>query len=252
MSWGRFDDLYDDSAKIEDAWEAHPRAVGLHAMAVTYCSRHETDSVVHPRWLRRKLPKEAERRRVLAVLVELNLFESLPAGERRELRAQRGPEVVVGPFREDVHLVHDYLDYNDSAAYLADRRTADAERKKRGRSPGVRAASERTLNGRAPDSERPSRTPGARPDPTRPDPGPPGPPPSGGRKRTQEAWKEEVVVWARAVGVEEVGNSTTEAPGTNIVKAYHSSRPWLADDPGGVFRDAAARFYSRALAVGDG
>lgn len=81
---------------------------------------------------------------------------------------------------------------------------------------------------------------------------PPGPPPSGGRRRTREAWKEEVVVWARAVGVEEVGNSTTEAPGTNIVKAYHSSRPWLADDPGGVFRDAAARFYSRALAVGDG
>lgn len=128
MTWSRVDDLYDDNRKIKRAWRRHPRAVGLHAMSLTYSSRHETDGLIDLEWLEEKLPKPTEREAVIKALVECGLYEPVD-GEH---------------FR-----VHDYLDYNPSRADLEAKRARDAERK---RNPtGVRSDSTRTPNGSAPD-----------------------------------------------------------------------------------------------------
>lgn len=145
MAWARFDDLYDDNRKIKKAWRSDRAAIGLHAMAITYCSRHATDGLVDIEWVTERLPAPRERVRVIGVLVECELFEPVDAGVWR---------------------VHDFLDYNPSRADLTERRAKDAARKARGRdspvrlesvrSPlGVRAESERTPSGLHSESARP-------------------------------------------------------------------------------------------------
>lgn len=93
MSWAKLDDRYDDNRKIKRAWRRNRAAVGLHAMAITYCSRHRTDGVVDIDWLEERLPAEKERAKVIGVLVDGGLFEPVDAEHWR---------------------VHDYLDYNPS------------------------------------------------------------------------------------------------------------------------------------------
>ena len=104
VSWARFDDRYHDNRKVKRAWRRHPRAVGLHAMAVTYCAMHETDGVVDAEWLEEKLPSKSERDKVLNALTSVGLFEELEAGDFR---------------------VHDFLEYNHS------REEADAQRQQK-------------------------------------------------------------------------------------------------------------------------
>jgi 5-methylcytosine-specific restriction endonuclease McrA len=129
VTWSKFDDLYDEHEKVEDAWEQERATIGLHAMATTYCSRQGSDGVIAPRWIRRKLPNERERARVLRALVEVGLFDVLPAGETVVLLDRDGEEVVVGPYAEDRHMVHDYLHHNDSAGKLKRNREWDRRRK---------------------------------------------------------------------------------------------------------------------------
>lgn len=146
MTWAKFDDLYDDNRKIKRAWRAHPRAVGLHAMAITYCSRHETDGIVDPEWLEEKLPVARERAAVLVALVDVGLF------------------VAVG---DDSYLVHDYLTYNPERADLEEKRRRDSERKRQRNPDGIRVDSERSPSGfQAPHVRAPA--PAARPVPSRP------------------------------------------------------------------------------------
>lgn len=94
MSWAKLDDRYDDNRKIKRAWRKDRASIGLHAMAITYCSRHRTDGVVDIEWLEDKLPVQRERAKAIAVLVDVGLFEPLDDGEH--------------------WFVHDYLEYNPS------------------------------------------------------------------------------------------------------------------------------------------
>lgn len=71
-------------------------------------------------------------------------------------------------------------------------------------------------------------------------------PPRGGRARTQQTWKDDVIAWAGTVGVTE----PAEPAGANILKAYKTSKAWEQDDPAGAFRAVASRFYSPPLIVG--
>lgn len=112
MAWARFDDRYDDSKKIKRAWRQHPRAVGLHAMAITYCARHETDGEVDLEWLEEKLPRAVERRKVLDALIGAGLFAPNADG--------------------DGFIVNDYLEYNPSRDELRARREARANAGKKG------------------------------------------------------------------------------------------------------------------------
>jgi hypothetical protein len=99
MPYARFDDRYDDHRKIKRALRREPAAVAMHAMAITYSNRFNTDGAVDGDWVDEKLAlmpyKPAQRRRILDLLLELRLFE----------------------VRDDeTFLVHDFLDWNLSSA----------------------------------------------------------------------------------------------------------------------------------------
>lgn len=215
MSWARFDDRYEGHRKVKRAWKGHPRAVGLHAMAVTYCCHYETDGLVDPEWLEEKLPRSAERRKVLEVLVACRLFEEDPE--------------CAGHFR-----VHDFLEYNPSAAESEERRRRDADRKARGRRP----ESERSPRGHLELVQSESE----RPDPTRPDPTPlPPSPPKGGRARDREGFEGELEAWAAEhvpgapvgfvryiVGELRACNreATPDAVRAELQRRYPEAKPW--------------------------
>lgn len=178
MTWSKFDDLYDEHEKIQDAWELDRAAVGLHVMATTHCNRMLTDGVVQPRWLKRMLPSPKEHHRVLGVMVDVGLFDLLPAGQTRTVNDAEGDPVTLGPFAEDRYLVHDFLDRHESKRQVEERRARDAARKRSGR----RKESGGSPSGRRAESERSPdvRAPASRPDPTRPDQKTPPPPASRG------------------------------------------------------------------------
>lgn len=111
MSWAKFDDRYDDNRKVKRAWRKDRASIGLHAMAITYCSRHHTDGIVDIDWLEEKLFKPAERAKAIAALEDAGLFEKIDDERWR---------------------VHDYLEYNPSAADAADRARGKAEAGRRG------------------------------------------------------------------------------------------------------------------------
>lgn len=155
MAWAKLDDLYDDNRKIKRAWRQHPRAVGLHAMAITYCARHETDGVVDLEWIEERLPTAKERNSVIAVLIDCGLFEAAPNGDLR---------------------VHDYLTYNrsKSAAEVERARKTVRQQRWRERATGKFAGSDAST-GTAVDASTDASTDrlvdgSTTPAPTRPDP----------------------------------------------------------------------------------
>lgn len=255
MSWSRFEDGYDEDERVEDAWELDPRTIGLHVMATTCCARRETDGVIPPRWLRLKLPIGLDREKLLAVMVKVGLFDRLPAGETRQLAARRGPSVVVGPFAEDRYIVADYLERNDSAEYLRDRRARDAARKAPGIRaeskpipPGLRAESERSPNGLARAAPRGGAQVGSGlttlPRPERKDP--PNPPPAGGRQRDIAAWESHALAWAKSLGVTGA-NVRPVARRSEILRAVRQSQCWASKDPAGTLRAVVGELYPALL-----
>ena len=93
MSWAKFDDRYDDNRKVKRAWRDNPAAVGLHAMAITYCCRHRTDGLVDLDWIEEKLPNARQRAAILRTLEERGLFSRVD---------------------DEHYIVNDYLVYNPS------------------------------------------------------------------------------------------------------------------------------------------
>ena len=106
MAWSKLDDRYHDNPKMVAAGLT---ATGLHARAITYSARHETNGHIPVAWVDSQIAelRPVERRRVMAVLEELELFERCNGG----------------------YVVHDYLDFNPSRAELEARREADKRRK---------------------------------------------------------------------------------------------------------------------------
>jgi hypothetical protein len=106
MGWAKFDDAYHDNPKMLTIGLL---GTGLHARAITYCSRHETDGYVPAAWVDSQLAelRPADRRRVLEALVVNNAFEQRNGG----------------------YLVHDYLKFNPSREASRERRDADRKRK---------------------------------------------------------------------------------------------------------------------------
>ncbi len=212
MTWSKFDDVYDEHERIEDAWHAFPaNPVGLHVMATTACNRWLSDGVIRPRWIAKQLPKTAERRRVLAYMLDAELLDMLPAGETREAVDVAGASVTIGPFDEPRYLVHDFLDRHESAQTVKAKRAKDAQRKREGRHPdsvgrpGGRPGGRRAdSDGSPPHAPAGAPAPASRPDPTRPSSTPQPPQagesfpqrPSGRRGREQARWQDVVAGWA--------------------------------------------------------
>jgi hypothetical protein len=214
VSWARGDDRYDDHPKIKKAWRVSGYAVGLHWMATTASCRHETDGLVDPEWLAEKLAVLPPKARQLAVdtVVKLGLFEALPAGETRAGTDRHGFTVTIGPVDEDTYIVHDFLEYNDSSAYLRDRRARDAARKATGGRKGLPQDSARSPSGVDADSASPYP---ALPDQKNP-PNPPrgewaGPPTKPAKHRSTDlaAWEEQMDAYAAWLvpDIDEIGRT---------------------------------------------
>ena len=217
MAWVKIDDRYAETRKMRRAWRRDEGAVALHVFAMTHCALHETDGLVELDWLEERMPDEQKLKERLALMVELDLFELLPAGERTTVkvtRVRKGAPVEVkvthGPLAEDAYIVHDYLEYNEARQEAEERRRSDAERKTRergkrpdGTPPGDPAESAPRPNGHDPDGAwtppgvRPVSRSSTRPDPTRPDPVPTTPPrpPSGGRRRDTDRYEQILSSW---------------------------------------------------------
>lgn len=154
MAWAKFDDRWDDHRKIKLAWHRSRAAVAIHAMAITYSARHETDGFIDEVWLLERMPDQGERDEAVKALVEVGLFNEAEQG----------------------YWVNDFLEYNPSRADAEERRRKDAERKARGRTSGRRSGQESESAGNPSglhaDSHDHVRGASARPDPTRPDPTP--------------------------------------------------------------------------------
>lgn len=155
MAWARLDDRYDDGRKVRRAWRRDRAAVGVHVMAITYCSRHGTDGLVDLDWLEECLPVAKERVATLALLVEIGLFHRLEAEETMVVVDGDGNEIVLGPCVDLAFVVHDFLEFNPSSVQSEDRRRRERVRKASERSPNsVREDTERTENRVRADTER--------------------------------------------------------------------------------------------------
>lgn len=107
MAWGRVDDGLYDHPKLDRLGRDRLAGVGLLTVAISWSNRRLTDGII---------PTE----RVLLLggtvaladkLVDAELFEKHPTG----------------------YLIHDFLDFNDSAETVRAKRDADAERQRRHR-----------------------------------------------------------------------------------------------------------------------
>lgn len=106
MAWARLDDAYYDNPKMLRVGLV---GTGLHARAITYCARHETDGHLPLTWVEGQLLelKPAERKRVLADLEQAGAIVRQNGG----------------------FVVHDYLKFNPSREELAVKRESDRKRK---------------------------------------------------------------------------------------------------------------------------
>jgi hypothetical protein len=213
MSWARFDDRYHDNRKVKRAWRRHGKAVGLHAMSVTYCAMHETDGVVDAEWIEEKLPSRKEREAVLEVLVEVGLFVAKNDGDFE---------------------VKDYLEFNHSRAEAEAQREAKATRQRKWRETQRRPsrdASTDASTGRH-GVAAPETVP--RPDPTRPDPIPPSPP-RGNRTRDLHKWEDQAVAYAESVGV--------TGPRENVLRAVKGAVSYAGVETPDGFREFARQSF---------
>lgn len=155
MSWVKLDDQFHAHRKAMKAWRAHPRALGLHMLAMSYCAGHLTDGLVDDEFVEEKVPQSRERAAVTQALIDAELWTREADGWR----------------------IHDWLDFNASKAETLAKRQKEADRKARGRErtqakcpPGVDADTGE-VSARTNASVRADNTdPSVGPDPTRPDP----------------------------------------------------------------------------------
>ncbi len=127
MSWAKLDDQFHSHRKAKRAWRGHPRALGLHLLAMSYCAGQLTDGLVDDEFVEEKIPKAAERAAATSALVEAGLWDRESDGWR----------------------IHDWLLYNASREDTLAKRRKDADRKARGRDaqsegtpPGLQAESD--------------------------------------------------------------------------------------------------------------
>ena len=108
MAWGRLDDSFYDHPKTLRIWRKCPGAVGLHARAISYCAKHQTDGYIMAEIVNGLSPLQRDREeQVKALIEEQAWYES-----------------------EDDFAVHDYLDYNPSKEETEAKRAADRDRKR--------------------------------------------------------------------------------------------------------------------------
>jgi len=114
MPWGRIDDSLYDHPKLDALGRHRLPAIGLHALALSWCNRWLTDGHVPAERVR----KLGGTRALAEVLVTAGLWEPSESGYR----------------------IHDFLDYNESAAYV---RASRDQKREAGRLGGLRSGEAR-------------------------------------------------------------------------------------------------------------
>lgn len=89
MPWVKLDDSFDQHRKIR---KAGLEATGLHARALSHSGRAEEDGHIDPEWVLERAGRKGAK--LAALLVDVGLWET----------------------NGDGWLIHDFLDYNPSAA----------------------------------------------------------------------------------------------------------------------------------------
>ena len=110
MPWARIDDDFYIHPKVRRVWRCRP-AIGLHALALSFCMRHGTEGEVPEWFVEDQLPDPGERDQATAALVDGGLWR----------------------LKGDSWEIHDFLVYNPSNADVRARRAADRERKRQRR-----------------------------------------------------------------------------------------------------------------------
>jgi hypothetical protein len=173
MPYAKFDDRYDDHRKVKRAWRRFPpNPVGLHAMAITYCNRHETDGLIDVDWLEEKVPKQSERERIVEFMVKEEMLDRVD---------------------DERFYVHGFLDWNDSREHReqlreAGRKGANARWNRKGNRSGD-ANADRSWGASAEANGPPHHTTPHHTEPPRP-------PAGGGRERDWVRFADRMRDWA--------------------------------------------------------
>jgi hypothetical protein len=152
VAWARLDDRFHEHRKVKKAWRCSPASVGLHVMAITYCAGHGTDGLVDVEFVEEKVPKDRDRERMIAALVDAGLWELVDGG----------------------WVIHDFLEFNPSRAETDEQRThVSRVRAEAGRRGGLAKAAKHGGNSQVARQQTPSKLPcsneaSSSPDPTRP------------------------------------------------------------------------------------
>ena len=112
MTWAKIDDQFHAHPKVQKAWQAAPRAIGLHLLALSHASAYLTDGHVSEAFVTQQVPVVRERLKTVDALLDAGLWH---------LDGDGGWEI------------HDYLEFNDSRAKVEARRRADSKRKNYGK-----------------------------------------------------------------------------------------------------------------------
>lgn len=118
MAWARIDDSFYDHPKIVAVWDRCPGAIGLHARALAYATKHLTNGRLPGSVVAYLSPCDSERTPQVDALVEGQLWYA------------DGTD----------YLIHDFLDWNPSKDEVKEKRRSDRERKRESRSQQRQAA----------------------------------------------------------------------------------------------------------------
>lgn len=188
MTWAKLDDRFHENRKVKRAWRLAPASIGLHVMAITYCSGHETDGHVDIEFVEEKVPKDRERERLVAALLTAGLWERVDGGWQ----------------------IHDFLTFNPSREQLDEKRRAKSDAGKKG------AAARWGDNSHQPPAMAPviagangTAMPSDAPDPTRTLKPPL--PPTGGRSRDRDLYDQQVKAFATSLLPDVAPDDATQA-----------------------------------------
>jgi hypothetical protein len=108
MPWAKLDDRFHTNPKVLKVWTTNPAALGLHALAMSYCAGEQTDGVISPAYVQLMMPTPKARAEAVRALLDAGLWQELGQS----------------------YVVHDWLEYNPSKADLEAR---SRERRESGR-----------------------------------------------------------------------------------------------------------------------
>jgi hypothetical protein len=138
MTWARIDDLLPHHPKLMAAQGSAPAVFGLYVASICYARRHLSDGLLLRSALPILLPAcPHPSPKIIKQLETLHLWDPLPDGTGWR--------------------VHDFLEWNDSAEAIRQKRAEDSARKRQSRPRGLRQDSARSPDGFQPASNSRSR-----------------------------------------------------------------------------------------------